>query len=301
MGHSHDHHHHDHNHGSSKRISIAFFINLIFTIIEIIGGLYTNSVSILSDALHDLGDSFSLGLAWYLQKYSNKEKNEQYTYGYKRYSVLGALINSLILIIGSIYIIYEAISRLAQPEAVDAKGMIFFALLGILFNGIAYYSIHKSDNINEKVVSLHLLEDVLGWVAVFIGSILIYFFDLPIIDPILSVLISLFILYNVFRNLNKSISIIMQGTPDNIDLGKLEKSLLDIEKIQGVHDLRVWTMDGRYNVMTVHAVLIDSVMPESLKELKNEIKARAKKYDIEHVTIEFESNDEVCEMINHEV
>jgi cobalt-zinc-cadmium efflux system protein len=296
------HHHHDHGHhvhtNSTKNVSFAFFVNLLFTIIEIIGGLYTNSISILSDALHDLGDSFSLGLAWYLQKFSNKKRDRFYSYGYKRYSVLGALINSLILIAGSIFIIIEAIKRLSNPEAVDAKGMIFFAILGILFNGVAYFSLHKTDNLNEKIVSLHLLEDVLGWVAVLIGSIIIYFFDWPVIDPILSLLISLFILYNVFRNLNKSISIIMQGIPPNLDIKTLESEIKTINQIESIHDLRVWTMDGSYNIMTVHVVLHQSHDLETLHEIKCAIKEKLRHKAIQHVTIEFEIVNESCELIN---
>ena len=304
---AHEHHHHDHahdhshigHHHSTKNVSFAFFVNLLFTIIEIFGGLYTNSVAILSDALHDLGDSFSLGLAWYLQKYSTKKRDDLYSYGYKRFSVLGALINSVILIIGSIFICIEAIKRISSPEAVDAKGMIFFGVLGIIFNGIAYYKLHDSHNLNEKIVSLHLLEDVLGWVAVLIGSIIIYFFDLPIIDPILSISISLFILYNVFKNLNKSISIIMQGIPPHLKLGTLEKEITKNNNIESVHDMRVWSLDGNYNVMTVHVVLTQPQNLVKLHEIKCDIKERLKDLAIQHVTIEFETSDEFCEQVNN--
>lgn len=296
MGHHHDHEGHHHHH-SSKNVAFAFFINLIFTVIEILGGLYTNSVAILSDALHDLGDSFSLGLAWYLQKYAAKGSDQNFSYGYKRYTVLGALINSIILIGGSVFIIIEAIKRMSAPEDVDAKGMIIFAILGVVFNLIAYYRLHGSHDLNEKVVSLHLLEDVLGWVAVLIGSIIMYFFDFPIIDPILSVLISVFILYNVIRNLNQSVNIIMQGKPANIDLKHIEAQMVSLPQIDSAHDLHIWSMDGNYNVLTAHLVIDNNLNLLELKDLKTQIKRTLKGLNIHHATIEFESLDEVCEHV----
>ena len=196
---AHEHHHHGHHHHhDTENISTAFFLNLAFTIIEIIGGLMTNSVSIMSDALHDLGDSLSLGLAWYFQKVAKKGRDKTFSYGYKRFSVLGAMINAIVLVIGSVFILQESIPRLWQPETPNAQGMFWLAILGILVNGAAVLKLKKGTSLNEKVISLHLLEDVLGWAAVLIGSVLMYFFDLPIIDPLLSIGIAFFILTNVF-------------------------------------------------------------------------------------------------------
>ena len=207
---------HQHNHGhhhSSENIKTAFFLNLFFTIIEFIGGIYTNSLAITSDAIHDLGDSISLGMAWYFQNLSNKKPTKTYSYGFKRFSLLGAIINSVILLVGSIFIILEAIPRILSPEHSDAKGMMWFAVLGIIVNGAAVLKLRKGTSINERVVSLHMIEDVLGWVAVLIASIIMQFWDIPILDPILSLLIALFILYNVFKNGRESVRIILQGTP----------------------------------------------------------------------------------------
>lgn len=198
--HHHHHGHHHHHHHSTGNIKVAFFLNLGFAIIEIIGGLFTNSLAILSDALHDLGDSLSLGLAWYFQKYSEKERDQKYTYGYQRFSLLGAYINTIILIIGSIFIIQKSVTRILHPEEVEALGMILLAILGILVNAAAVLKLQKGTSLNEKVVTLHLMEDILGWVVVLLGSILMYFIYLPIIDPILSLGISIYILYNAFKN-----------------------------------------------------------------------------------------------------
>ena len=156
---AHDHHHH---HGSETNIKAAFFLNLAFTIFELIGGLYVNSVAILSDALHDMGDSLSLGLSWYLEKKSKQTGNKKYTFGYQRFSLLGALINSVVLIIGSGFVIYEALQRMAAPEPTDAKGMLFFAIIGVVVNGWAAFKLGKGSSLNEKVLQWHLLEDVLG-------------------------------------------------------------------------------------------------------------------------------------------
>ena len=197
--HGHDHGHIHTHHGDVKNIKIAFFLNLGFSIVEIIGGFLTNSVAILSDAVHDLGDSFSLGLAWYFQKFSRKQRDKNFTYGYKRFSLVGALINSIVLIAGSVLILSEAIPRIFNPQQADAGGMFLLAILGIIVNGIAVVRLRKGSSLNEKVVSLHMLEDVLGWSAVLIGAIIMKFTNLYIIDPILSVLISFFILFNVFK------------------------------------------------------------------------------------------------------
>ena len=198
-------HHHSHEQEKGGNIKVAFFLNISFTIIEIIGGVLTNSVAILSDALHDLGDSLSLGLAWYFEKKSKKGRSKNFSFGYKRFSLLGALINAIVLIIGSIFILREAIPRIINPEPVDTKGMILLAILGIFVNGLAVLRLKKGTSLNEKVISLHLLGDVFGWIAVLIGAIAIYYFNSPIIDPILSFLIAGFILFNVYKNLNKVI------------------------------------------------------------------------------------------------
>ncbi len=194
MGHDHIHHR-----GGSKNIRTAFFLNVTFTIIEIIGGIMTNSMAILSDAVHDLGDSLSLGMAWYFQGLSSKGRDKSFSYGYGRFSLLGALINVCVLLIGSILILWKTIPRLLAPEAVDTTGMMILAVIGVIFNGLAVYRMRGGKSLNERVVALHLMEDVLGWVAVLIGSIIMHFFDLPIIDPILSLLITGELAYLIAR------------------------------------------------------------------------------------------------------
>jgi len=176
-------HEHDHSHGSGKNLAWAFLLNISFCVIELIGGLLTNSIAILSDALHDFGDSISLGLAWYFQKISKRKPDSRYTYGYKRFSTLSALVNCLVLLTGSGFILYESIKRILNPIESNAQGMFVLAVVGVLVNGAAVVRLKKGDSLNEKVVSLHLLEDVLGWVAVLIGSIVMMFVDVPVWIP----------------------------------------------------------------------------------------------------------------------
>lgn len=286
------HHHHD----SEKNISVAFFLNLGFTIIEIIGGFLTNSIAILSDAMHDFGDSISLGLAWYFQRVSKKESDYKYSYGYKRFSLLGAIINSVVLLAGSLFILSEAIPRIFHPQAANAQGMFLLAILGIVINGAAVLRLRKGNTINEKVVSLHLWEDVLGWIAILIGSVIMYFFNLPIIDPILSILISVYILINVFKNIRISMRIVLQGTPEEIDLDEIKKVLLSFKKIKSVHDLHVWSIDGNYHVVTTHLVLNSALPMEQLALLKPDIRNQLEALNIHHVTIEFETDNETCSL-----
>jgi cobalt-zinc-cadmium efflux system protein len=288
MGHSHDHSH------PTKNIKTAFFLNVFFALIEFIGGILTNSIAIMSDALHDLGDSFSLGLAWYFQKLSNKKRDEVYTYGYKRFSILGGIINSIILFIGSGIIIYNAIPRLFDPIMPDARGMIALSILGIIINGIAAARLLKSHTLNERAVYLHLLEDVLGWVATLGVSITLLFYELPILDPILSLLISVFILYNAGKILKKSTDIILQKTPENIDAKLIEDSIRSEDLVKDVHDCHIWSMDGSRHILSIHIVLEKDVEISAISSLKKNLKEKIQLLGIDHSTFEFELENEDC-------
>ena len=296
VDHTHDHHKMESSDQDVKNIRTAFFLNLFFTIVEIVGGFYTNSVAILADAIHDLGDSLALGVAWYFQKISKKGSDASFSYGYRRFSVLGALINSLVLIIGSVFILNETIPRLWNPEESNALGMIWIAVLGVLVNGIAALRLRKGSSLNERVVMLHLMEDVLGWVAVLIGAICMLIWDVPILDPILSFLIFTYILINVFRNLRKVVKIIMQGTPSNEELKKVEAYFDQHRSIKSHHDLHFWTMDGQYYIMTVHIRLNIEYIPSEITEIKKGIRKDLKEMGIDHPTIEIDMSEEDCEL-----
>lgn len=300
MSHSHSHILSRNRHNSRKNILLAFMLNLGFSIIELAGGLITNSVAILSDALHDFGDSISLGMAWYFEKISERKPDARYTFGYKRFALLGALINSAILLTGSVIVIFESIKRIVHPEEVIARGMFGLAILGIVINGFAVWRTRHSSSINERVVSLHLLEDVLGWIAVLIASTFMMFFDLPMLDPLLSIGISCYILFNVFRNLRATFNIILEGVPENIDLATLKNRILEIPEIRKVHDVHVWTLDSQYNLISLHIVVDPEKMStiSQRQAIKQQVKKLLNQNHIDHITIEIESSDEKCSDCN---
>lgn len=290
MGH---HHHHSHKQEQSvKNIKTAFFLNLFFAIFEIAGGIYTNSMAIITDALHDLGDSISLGVAWHLHKVSTKKEDHKYSFGYRRFSLLGAVINSLILVIGSVFILLETIPRLINPEQPDAKGMIIIAVIGLLVNGAAVFKLRKGKTLNERVVMLHLLEDVLGWAAVLVGSVVMVFTDLPIIDPILAAIIICWVLFNAFRNLMKGGRIFLQAIPHNVDANRIKQLVCDLPEVKKVEDLHVWSMDGEYTVLTMHVIPIGIKTLTEVSALRKKIRDQLHEFNIDHATIEVDPNYE---------
>ncbi len=306
--HNHDHHHdcgcnHDHGDGPhihvhpvTSNLKVAFFLNFSFTIIEFIGGVLTNSVAIMSDAIHDLGDTIAIGSAWFMEKHSEKEQDERFTYGYKRFSPLSAFITSVILIAGSVFIFVETIPRLIHPETVHAQGMLVLAVLGVTMNGLAVLRLKKGDkdSINQKAVMLHLMEDALGWLAVLIGSVVMIFAHVPILDPILSLLITLYVLYNAIKNLRAVLNIFLQAAPKSFDQHKLKTKILKVEGVLDVHDIRAWSLDGKAIVLTAHLLVADDLGAERLRDIKQAVKHVCAHEDVQHVTLEIETPAEVC-------
>lgn len=285
---------------SENNIKIAFILNFMFSLLEIIGGFLTNSISILTDSIHDFGDSISIGLSYLLEKKSKKEADNNYTYGYLRYSLIGAIITSFILLIGSIIAIYNAIPRLINPENVVSEAMIIFAIFGVIINGYAAYRTSKSEKHNEKVINLHMLEDVLGWLAVLIGSILIKIFNLTIIDPILSILIALYILFHVYNYIKEVFDIFMEKVPKEFEIDELEKSILNrFNEIKDIHHIHLWSLDGVNNYMTAHILLKNDMIIDNIIKLKTDIKDYLKDKNINHVTLEIEYTNEKCSQKKH--
>lgn len=279
---------HDHDH-STHNIRLVFFLNVGFTILEAVGGLYVNSVSILSDALHDLGDSISLGLSWYLDKKSKKQADKHFTFGYQRLSLLSALINSLVLIIGSVFVLQEVIGRLIHPESSNGEGMLYISIGGVLVNGFAAWKLSHGKSMNERVLSWHLIEDVLGWVAVLIVSIVLMFNDIQWLDPILSLLITLYILWNVFRRLRETLVLFLQGTPNEFDLEQLVNGMRDFEEVHSVHSTHLWSLDGATHVFSTHLVVDESLdTPREIDNLKERIRAKLLQAGLTNITIEIE-------------
>ena len=290
-------HHHNHDHSKdmpSNRLGWAFVLNFVFTIIEFIGGFLTNSTAILADAVHDLGDSLSLGLAWILNKLGKKQANQHFTYGYKRLNLAGAFINAVVLIAGSAWVLVEAIPRLWNPQMPIADGMIALAVVGITVNGFAAYKLSEGKTLNERVINWHLLEDVLGWVAVLIVGIVLLFVDWPILDPLLSIGFTLFILVNVLRNLWATLKLFIQATPDKKTYRQVADALLELPHVADLHHLHFWSLDGEEHVLTVHLVLTKNLDIEARSDLKQRIDNVLAPYALSHTTVELEDPDEAC-------
>ena len=286
--------HEGHDHGSAGNLKVAFFLNLSFTILEIIGGLWTNSIAILTDAVHDSGDCASLGLAWYFDKLSQRGRTPEHTYGYKRFRLLGGLITGVVLVAGIVFILWKAISRLMSPEAVNAPGMILLAVIGIVFNGAAVLRVKKGSSLTEKVVTWHLLEDTLGWGAVLIGAGIMAIWDLPIIDPILSIGISLFVLWNVGWNLKNVMKVFLQITPESFDLEAFQRDAAALPKVVSTHHTHGWSLDGESHVLSTHLVMTADTTREEMVESKRRMRAMLDRHEFEHVTIDVELEGEEC-------
>ena len=292
MAHNHSHHHIASENKGQRNIVFAFLLNIVFAIIELIGGLLTNSVAILSDAVHDFMDSISLGLAFYLEKKSNKSKTEKYTYGYRRYSLLGSVFISSLLLFSSSLVLFESIKRAFNPIAPDAKGMMLLAILGIIVNGLAVLRIKKGESFNEKAVYLHLLEDVLGWISVLVVSIIMQFVYLPILDPILSIAICLWVIYNAIKNLKNTFKVFLQEAPLDVETDKLKQEVLNLNKVISLHDFHLWSLDGQRHILSMHIVREDNLSQEEIISLKCQIKEICSNYNINHATLEMETKSE---------
>lgn len=295
MGHDHSHHSHGHHHHAGmttqKKLLVVFILNFLMAILELFGGIMTNSTAILSDALHDFGDSMALALSWYLEKVSNKKSDKQFSFGYRRFSLLAALINSVILMVGSVWILSVVIPRLMTPQAVHAQGMMYFAIVGLIINGGSVLLIRTGSSMNERIVSWHLMEDVLGWLAVLIVSVVLQFKDIPILDPILSLMITAIIVFNVFKNFKSVFFVFMQSTPESINQNKIEESLGHHRCITKVYHTHVWSLDGERHVLTTHIVLKpDSGIADYL-EVQKWARKEVEKHGLWHTTIEIEFNE----------
>lgn len=283
-------HAHQHTTKSAKNILVAFILNLGFSIYEFIGGTLTGSVAIVSDSIHDIGDALSIGIAYLLEKRSQKAPDANYTYGYLRYSLIGGLITTIILIFGSSFVILNAVTRLFQPVEIHYDSMILLALIGVVVNFLAAWFTHGSHSLNQKSVNLHMLEDVLGWVVVLIGAIVMRFTNWYLLDPILSIAVAIFILKEAVSNCLEILEIFLEKTPHYISIKKLEQGLLNLPHVENVHHLHIWALDNERNYATVHIVYQQNEV-----QTKNAVREYLLNHNLSHVTIEMESPTEKCQ------
>ncbi|MBQ4091138.1 MAG: cation transporter, partial [Clostridia bacterium] len=274
---------------SEKNILIAFILNLVFSIFEMIGGFFTGSIAIISDSVHDIGDAASIGISYFLEKKSKKQPDGKYTFGYMRYSVMGSVITTLILLVGSIAVIAGAVERIINPSPINYDGMIVFAIVGAAVNFLAAIVTRDGHSLNQRAVNLHMLEDVLGWIVVLVGAVVMRFTDFYIIDPIMSIGVAAFIFVNAVRTLLEILNVLLVKIPDNVDVEDIKERVCAIEGVEGAHHIHVWSMDGEHNYATLHIV----TAAHSVR-VKAEVKAALAKLGIAHVTLEIEQPGEEC-------
>lgn len=275
---------------TEKKILIAFILNLAFSVFEFAGGLFTGSVAIISDAVHDIGDAASIGISYFLEKKSKKQPDETYTYGYARYSVIGSVITTLILLFGSVMVICNAVSRLIHPVQINYDGMIAFAVVGVCVNLAAAVFTREGGSLNQKAVNLHMLEDVLGWVVVLAGAVIMRFTDLAVIDPVMSIGVAVFIFINAIGNLKEAVDLFLEKAPRDIDVEEIREHVAKIDGVLGVHHIHVWSMDGQHNYATMHLVVNGD-----WKQIKERVREELREHGIGHATLEPEAEGEHCD------
>ncbi len=274
---------------TQSKILIVFLLNLIFSIFEFLGGIITGSVAIVSDAIHDMGDAASIGLAYILERKSEKKPDENFTYGYVRYSVIGGAVSTIILLFGSLVVIYNAIDKLINPTQINYDGMILVAVISFFVNFVAAYFTHGGNSINQRAINLHMLEDVLGWCVVLVGALIMRFTNLAIIDPLMSIGVAVFILINAIKNFKTALNVFLEKTPHGINIAELKKHILNIDGILDVHHVHVWSMDGYKNYATMH-IVTDC----EYQTVKKYVREKMHELGISHVTIETEHSGEQC-------
>ncbi|MFC1486243.1 cation diffusion facilitator family transporter [Thermoproteota archaeon] len=283
-----------------KRVRFAALLNVTFTVLEIVGGFWTNSLAILSDALHDFGDSVALLISWLFERGAKRSPDTSRTFGYQRLSLFSALFSASILIGGSIVILFQAIPRLLNPETVNATGMLGIAIIGIIFNGAGFLLLKTGGSLSEKVLSWHLLEDVLGWAGILIGGVIIYFWNFYLLDPIMTIGLTVFILYNVTKSLKEAINILLQGVPKHINIEAVKEAINSIQGVNGVHDIHIWSLEGETDVFTAHVVLNNHALKNAPEQTKQIIKETLLKHHVEYSTIEIESKYNCAGMVCEE-
>lgn len=311
---------HTHSHSTQDGLTLAFWLNLFFSIIELIGGILTNSTAIIADAFHDFMDAFAIAVAVILEKISNKERTQKFTYGYRRFSLLSAIGISVILLVGAILMAVAALRSFLNPEAVNGIGMLWLALLGIGVNGFAVIKIKNSnghthsqtdnyadnhhqhehghgsgENYNSRAIMLHLMEDLLGWVAVLVGAVIISFTHWYWIDGVLAMGIAGFIGYNATRNLINTVTVMLQSVPAHIDTEKLIEELYKVDGVVDIHDFHVWSVDGQYNIGSLH-VVVNNIEDGQYNRTITDLTQIITQYHIHHPTIQLETADAECQL-----
>jgi len=291
----HHHHHHDFHDRSEGRLIAVFTLNALFTLIEFVGGYLTQSTAIMADAIHDLGDTLAIASALVLNRLGHKHSNTTYTYGFRRLSLFGALLNALLLVFGCVWILAEAVQRLDQDILPNAQGMMWLAILGVFVNGAAALRLRDGRTLNERVLNWHLVEDMLGWIVVLIAAIALHFVAWTWLDPALSIALSLFILVNVVRSLKETLRLFAQATPDQGLSRNIEAALASIDEVESIHQYHLWSLDGEKHVASAHLKL-NTNDPRCHPFVKQRIDELLFRFNLHHTTFELELANERCRM-----
>ena len=268
---------------SKTSIWLAFFLNLSYAIVEFIAGGIFGSSAVLADSVHDLGDAIAIGISALLETISNREEDRQYTLGYKRFSLLGAMLTAVILMIGSVLVILENITKIAHPQPVNEEGILWLGIIAVAINVLASLVVRKGKTKNESILSLHFLEDTLGWLAVILMAIILRYTDWYILDPLLSLVISIFILSKAIPRFWSALKIFLDAVPEGVETSDLEKDLEALPNVKSVNQLSIWSMDGLENNAIVH-VCLEEV--EHMEVCKESIRDLLKTCGFQNITIE---------------
>lgn len=272
---------------SKTSIWLAFFLNLSYAIVEFIAGGIFGSSAVLADSVHDLGDAIAIGISALLETISNREEDRQYTLGYKRFSLLGAMLTALILLTGSVMVLLENIPRLLSPQPVNYQGMLYLGILAILINLLASLVVRKGQTKNEAILTLHFLEDILGWLAVILVACVLYVTDWYFLDPLLSLVISIFILSKAIPRFWSALKIFLDAVPEGVETHDLEKDLEALPNVKSVNQLSIWSMDGLENNAIVHICIKDW---EQMMETKEVVRQCLEERGVQNITIEVDSS-----------
>lgn len=276
-------------HSSEFRILLAFLLNLLFAFVEVWGSMLTGSVTIFSDAIHDFGDCVALGIAWHMEKLSGRQPNARYTYGYRRFSVVAGLVNNLILLTGGILLIVTSVQRFFCPRTIDGSGMLLFAIFGIVLNGTAMLLTAKGKNINEKTISMHMLEDVLTWVVVLIVGGIMCFWELPVLDSLLSIAMTVVIFAGVAKNMRRIFGVLTMASPlSEEQYEQLTKRLNELVSYGSVAKLRLFSMDGEESRGEVEYVLREELSPEEFMLLYQRIKEQMEAFGVQQSMVQIQ-------------
>lgn len=272
---------------TERKIGIAFILNVLFAVFELLGGLYTGSIAVLSDAVHDAGDAVSIGISYMLEKVSQKPSDEMYTYGYRRYSAVGALITTAFLLVGSVFVTGKAVGRLFHPAKIHFDGMVMVAVVGLCVNLLAAFFTRDKNTINQKAVHLHMLEDVLGWAVVLAGAVVMRFTNLAVIDPLLSVTVSCFVFAAAIKTAREALCLLLEKAPDEADVNMVKRIAESVDGVTACHHVHIWQLDDQNICVTMHLV-------SNMADSKKRVKEKLAEHGIRHVTVETERVGELC-------